>query len=64
MPDTVKLRLIDDLEDFLGDTSMTYAKVRSLSNHYYTYGKKMPMSTSYNLQVDAMILINYIAFSS
>ena len=41
---------------------MCYNPVFILSNHYL--GKKTPSSKEYNLQIDALVLVNYVALSS
>jgi hypothetical protein len=63
LPDTMKIRLIGELLNYTSDTIMCYNPVYNLSGHYETI-KREPTSKEYNLQIDALILINYIAFSS
>ena len=62
LPDSTKIRLIGNLLSYTTYTAKCFAPVTLLSNHYM--GKKNPISKEYNLQIDALILINYIAFSS
>lgn len=63
LPDTTKIRLIGELLDYTSDTIMCFNRVYNLSGHYETI-KREPTNREYNLQIDALILINYIAFSS
>lgn len=63
LPDTTKIRLIGELMNYTSDTVMCYNPVYNLSGNYETI-KREPTSREYNLQIDALILINYIAFSS
>ncbi|WP_126971517.1 hypothetical protein [Gynurincola endophyticus] len=63
LPDTTKIRLIGDLLDFTADTIMCDNIIFNLSGRY-TVIRKQPLSRQYNLQIDALILINYIALSS
>jgi hypothetical protein len=62
LSDTAKIRLINELMDFATDTSKCFVPLVILSNHYM--GKTRPISKQYNCQIEALILINYIAFSS
>ncbi len=62
LPDTIKIRLISELLEYMNDTAICFVPVTLLSNHYT--GKKTPHTREYNLQIDGLILINYIAFSS
>lgn len=63
LPDTTKIRLIGELLNFMSDTSMCYSPVFNLCSNY-TITKQEPVNKEYNLQIDGLILINYIAFSS
>lgn len=63
LPDTTKIRLIGDLLDYTSDTTMSNNPIYNLSGRY-TVIRKQPVSKKYNLQVDALVLINYIALSS
>jgi hypothetical protein len=63
LPDSMKIRLIGELLHYTSDTIMCYNPVYNLSGHYEII-KRGPTSKEYNLQIDALILINYIAFSS
>ena len=59
LPDTIKVRLIGKLVEYLSDTTMCSTPVRHLSNDYTTV-KREPTSKNYDLQIEALILINYI----
>lgn len=63
LPDTIKLRLISELLNYTSDTAISDYSVSNLCGRYTTI-KKEPSKKKYNLQIDALILINYIAFSS
>lgn len=63
LPDSTKLKLLEELLYYTSDTTKCYNPVINLSNHYETI-KKSPTSKEYNLQIDALLLMNYIAFSS
>lgn len=63
LSDTTKIRLIGELLNYTSDTMKCYNPVYNLSGHYETI-KREPTNKEYNLQIDALILINYIAFSS
>lgn len=62
LPNPDKIRLINELFKYIDDTTICYVPTTLLSNHYT--GKNTPLAKEYNLQIDALILINYIAFSS
>ncbi|MBW7943278.1 MAG: hypothetical protein H3C64_13040 [Candidatus Kuenenia stuttgartiensis] len=64
MTDSVKLFLIESLLSETNDTSVCGKPVEALSYRYRGRHDRNPMSTRYNLQIEALILINYIAFSS
>ncbi len=63
LPDTTKMRLIGELFDYTSDTIMCNNTIYNLSGRYAVI-RKQPLSRQYNLQVDALVLINYIALSS
>ncbi|MBL7737425.1 MAG: hypothetical protein JNL51_18345 [Chitinophagaceae bacterium] len=63
LPDTIKMRLIGELLDYTSDTIMCNNSIYNLSGRY-TVIREQPLSRQYNLQVDALVLINYIALSS
>jgi hypothetical protein len=63
LPDTSKIRLITELFEWLSDTTICYNPVYNLAGHYEVI-RKTPMTKEYNLQIEALLLINYIAFSS
>lgn len=63
LPDTIKLKLLEELLLYTSDTIKSYNSVINLTNHYETI-KHNPISKYYSLQIDALLLINYIAFSS
>jgi len=62
LPESEKISLIGSLISYLTDTSISAIPVFLLSNYYL--GKKYPSSKRYNIQIDALILINYVALSS
>ncbi|MFT3901659.1 MAG: hypothetical protein QM727_00675 [Niabella sp.] len=64
MTDSVKLFLIESLLSKLRDTSICGKPVEALSYRYKGRYNRNPQSTKYNLQIEALILINYIALSS
>lgn len=61
--DTTKIRLIEELLEYTSDTMMCSNSIYNLSGNY-TVIRKVPLSKEYNLQIDALILINYIVLSS
>lgn len=63
LADTVKIRLIKRLLEFTSDTTMSDNPIYNLSGRYEIV-KREPESKQYSLQINALILINYIAFSS
>ena len=63
MTDSVKLFLIASLLSKTDDTSVCGKPVEALSYRYRGRYNRNPQSTRYNLQIEALILINYIAFS-
>lgn len=63
LADTVKIRLIRKLLEFTSDTTMSNNQIYNLSGRYEMV-KREPESKLYSLQIEALILINYIAFSS
>lgn len=64
MTDSVKLFLIESLLSKIKDTSVCSKSVEALSYRYNGRYNQNPKSTRYNLQIEALILINYIALSS
>ena len=63
--DSVRISLIEQLLDGIENDTLVCAKpVEALSYRYRGRYNRNPESTSYNLQIEALILINYIAFSS
>ncbi len=64
MTDSVKLFLIESLLSETNDTSVCGKPVEALSYRYRGRHNRNPQSTRYNLQIEALILINYIALSS
>lgn len=63
LDDTTKIRLIEELLYFVSDTTICDHMIYDLSGSY-TVIRKTSLSKEYNLQIDALILINYIALSS
>lgn len=63
LPDTIKFRLIAELLTYTSDSTICDNPVFNLCNNYSTV-RLQPNSKKYSLQIDALILINYIAFSS
>jgi hypothetical protein len=64
MTDSVKLILIETLLSKINDTSVCGKPVEALSYRYRGRYNRNPQSTRYNLQIEALLLINYIALSS
>ena len=65
LSDSIKVSLIEQLLTGIGDdTSDCYKPVEALSYRYNGRHNKPPQSTHYNMQIAALVLINYIAFSS
>lgn len=64
MTDSVRLLLIESLLSELSDTSACGRPLQPLSYRYRGRHNKNPLSNKYNLQIEALILINYIALSS
>lgn len=65
LSDSVRLSLIEQLLISIdSDTSYCYKPVEALSYRYNGRHNRPPQSTHYNIQVAALLLINYIAFSS
>src|SRR5690606_15373031 len=64
LPDSTKISLIEQLLKGIKDTSYCYQPVEALSYRYNGRNNKSPKSSVYNLQIAALILINYIALSS
>lgn len=64
MSDSEKLSLIEALISTFDDTSLCGKPVEALSYRYNGRYNSPPISTRYNLQIEALILINYIALSS
>lgn len=64
MTDSVKLSLIASLLSKTDDTSVCGKPVEALSYRYRGRYFRNPQSARYNMQVEALVLINYIAFSS
>lgn len=62
--DSVKLFLIASLLSKTDDTSVCGKPVEALSYRYRGRHNRNPISTRYNMQIEALILINYIALSS
>jgi hypothetical protein len=52
-----------ELLSYTSDPVMCDNPIYNLSGRY-TLTRKQPLSKEYNLQIDALVLINYIAFSS
>lgn len=64
LPDSLRLSLIAKLLDNIdNDTSFVYNEVEALSYRYKGRFNKLPLSTRYNIQVAALVMINYIALS-
>lgn len=63
LPDTIKLRLIAELLNYTSDTTVCDNPVFHLCGKYNTT-RLQPASKQYSLPIDALLLINYIAFSS
>lgn len=63
LEDTTKIRLIEELLYYASDTTMCDNEIYNLSGNY-TVIRKSPLSKEYNLTIDALFLINYIALSS
>lgn len=64
MTDSVKLFLIETLLSKINDTSVCGKPVEALSYRYRGRHNRNPQSTRYSLQIEALVLINYIALSS
>lgn len=64
LSDSIKLLLLQSLFDILQDTTYYYGKVKPLSYRYNGRDNKQPQSTVYNMQIAALVLINYVALSS
>jgi hypothetical protein len=64
MPDSIRISLIGSLFSKLSDTSICVKPVEALSYRYKGRYNRNPQSTRYNLQIEALVLINYIALSS
>jgi hypothetical protein len=64
MTDSIKLFLIKTLLSELDDTSICYKPVEALSYRYKGRYNRSPRSPRYNVQIEALLLINYIALSS
>jgi hypothetical protein len=64
MTDSVKLFLIESLLSKIKDTFICGKPVEALSYRYKGRYNQNPQSTRYNLQIEALVLINYIALSS
>lgn len=64
MTDSVKFFLIEALLSKINDTAVCGKPVEVLSYRYRGRYSRNPQSTRYNLQIEALVLINYIAFSS
>lgn len=62
--DSAKLVLLDTLFAILDDTTYYYGNVKPLSYRYNGRYNRLPQSIHYNTQVAALVMINYIAFSS
>jgi hypothetical protein len=62
LPDSAKIKLMNELLSFLSDTSECYIPVYNLTNHYM--GKKFPVSKKFNVQVEALVYITYLGLSS
>ncbi len=62
--DSIKLVLIASLLSKAYDTSVCGKPVEALSYRYKGRYNRNPQSTRYNLQIEALVLINYIALSS
>jgi len=62
--DSIKLSLVQSLFTILNDTTYYYSSVKPLSYRYNGRHNRQPKSTIYNIQVAALVLVNYIAFSS
>lgn len=64
MSDSVRISLIGSLVSKLNDTSICAKPVEALSYRYRGRYNSNPKSKRYNLQIEALVLINYIALSS
>lgn len=64
MTDSVRLFLIESLLSKIDDTSVCGKPVEALSYRYRGRYNQNPQSIRYNLQIEALVLINYISFSS
>lgn len=64
MTDSIRLFLIESLLSKINDTSACFKPVEALSYRYKGRYNRNPQSTRYNLQIEALVLINYIALSS
>ncbi len=64
MTDSVKFFLIESLLSKINDTSVCGKPVEALSYRYKGRYNQNPQSSRYNLQIEALVLINYIALSS
>jgi len=61
LDDSVKIRLLQELKPYLWDTTRVYDRVEKY--HYRYLGRDTPHLKIYNIQVNAMVLANYIGFS-
>jgi hypothetical protein len=64
LPDSVKVSLIESLLEQIEDTAYCFKPVAAISYRYNGRFNKKPQSKVYNIQVAALILINYIALNS
>ncbi|MCO5239114.1 MAG: hypothetical protein M9904_03570 [Chitinophagaceae bacterium] len=62
--DSIKLSLLQSLFTILDDTTYYFGSVEPLSYRYRGRYNRRPQSIDYNTQVAALIVINYVAFSS
>jgi len=62
LADSTKIRLLGELLSFTSDTAMCYKPIGNYAN--LTIARKVPVSEEYSLKIDAIILINYVAFAS
>lgn len=62
LPDSIKLRAIEQLLKFENDSSISHFEVSLYNTSYFK--DKRPLSKRYTTQVDALFFINYLALSS
>lgn len=64
LSDSLKVTLIGNLLEKINDTAYSLNPVEAISYRYNGRHNRLPKSKDYNLQVAALLLINYLAFSS